>query len=120
VDVGTQEELLERCELFRALLAGSGESIDRRFVPEASDRQGGTAGVWPEPEPEDPVAAGPAAAVPGKHGISKASMPPTPELLEGVRSLPPATDQPRRGPVDPTADDPDFRLSKLFGSIRWG
>jgi ATP-binding cassette subfamily B protein len=120
VDVGTQEELLERCELFRALLAGSGESIDRRFVPEASDRQGVTAELWPEPEPEDPVAAGPAAAVPGKHGISKASMPPTPELLEGVRSLPPATDQPRRGPVDPTADDPDFRLSKLFGSIRWG
>lgn len=43
----------------------------------------------------------------------------TPELLESVAKLPPATETPRlRGEEDPTAPDPAFRLSSLLRPVR--
>ncbi|GAA4966487.1 ABC transporter ATP-binding protein [Pseudonocardia tropica] len=43
----------------------------------------------------------------------------TPELLESVAKLPPATETPRlRGDDDPTAPDPAFRLSSLLRPVR--
>ncbi|MBC3193674.1 ABC transporter ATP-binding protein [Pseudonocardia sp. C8] len=43
----------------------------------------------------------------------------TPELLEKVARLPPATESPRlRGQGDPTAPDPHFRLSSLLRPVR--
>ncbi|GAA4619948.1 ABC transporter ATP-binding protein [Saccharopolyspora hordei] len=115
VDVGTEEELAERCELFRSLLAGPGESIDAPSDG-AHTSHGVTPELWPEPEEPEPVAA----AVGGSRGTGPMSMPPTPELIEGIRKLPPAVDEPRLRDEDPTAPDPDFKLSRLLRPIRWG
>ncbi|KAA5832825.1 ABC transporter ATP-binding protein [Saccharopolyspora hirsuta] len=117
VDVGTEEELAQRCELFRSLLAGPGESIDnRRDGQLTSNGTGITPELWPEPEEPEPVAA----AVSGSRGMGTMSMPPTPELVEGIRKLPPATDEPELRGEDPSAPDPDFKLSRLLRPIRWG
>ncbi|MER5389931.1 ABC transporter ATP-binding protein [Saccharopolyspora sp. NPDC002686] len=117
VDVGTEEELSQRCELFRSLLAGPGESIDNRRSALAPSDSDITPELWPEPEEPEPVAAAPMA---GSRGMAGTSMPPTPELVEGIRKLPPTTDEPDLRGEDPTAPDPDFKLSRLLRPIRWG
>ncbi|QUH04790.1 ABC transporter ATP-binding protein [Saccharopolyspora erythraea] len=107
VDIGTQEELEERCELFRSLLAGPGDSIDNRC--DRADRgEGITPELWPQVERDELAADAPGGT------------PPTPELVEGLRKLPAATARPRLTGVDPTAPDPEFRLARLFRPIRWG
>ena len=55
----------------------------------------------------------------GGPGRGTVDLPPTPELIEGVRNLPPALDQPRLSDVDVTAPDPGFRLSRLLRPVRW-
>ncbi|MFF3275655.1 ABC transporter ATP-binding protein [Streptomyces chrestomyceticus] len=54
VDTGTQEELAERCPLFRELLAGPGDSLDVRVTadPHTTDR-GVTPDLWPEPPADE-------------------------------------------------------------------
>lgn len=124
VDIGTEDELNQRCELFRSLLAGPGESIDNlcdgRVVPSS---EGITPELWPTEDDADPTVTGNAARTPasrGMGGMGGMTMPPTPELIEGIRKLPPATDQPDLRSEDPTAPDPDFKLSRLLRPIRWG
>ncbi|MGH3762402.1 ABC transporter ATP-binding protein, partial [Actinophytocola sp.] len=46
-------------------------------------------------------------------------VPPTPELLERVAALPPATELPKLDREDPTAADPGFRLRRLLRPVRW-
>ncbi len=127
VDVGTHEELTERCELYRALLAGPGEVIEDPTRPSASDLvpgdEGYTPALWPEepPEPEPEVRGMPArTGSRGGGGMSNAlsGTPPTPELLEQVNALPPATEIPRLAGEDPTAADPGFRLRRLLTPVR--
>ncbi|MEV0054882.1 ABC transporter ATP-binding protein [Saccharopolyspora shandongensis] len=109
VDVGTEEELNQRCELFRSLLAGPGESIDSRSDGHVvAGPDGITSELWPPVDDAESATA------------DAATMPPTPELAEGIRKLPPATDQPDLRDEDPTAPDPDFKLSRLLRPIRWG
>ncbi|MEV6234022.1 ABC transporter ATP-binding protein [Saccharopolyspora shandongensis] len=109
VDIGTEEELNQRCELFRSLLAGPGESIDSRSDGHVvAGPDGITSELWPPVDDAESATA------------DAATMPPTPELVEGIRKLPPATDQPDLRDEDPTAPDPDFRLSRLLRPIRWG
>ncbi|MFR9806726.1 ABC transporter ATP-binding protein [Pseudonocardia sp. RS010] len=43
----------------------------------------------------------------------------TPELLDAVAKLAPATETPRLGGADPTAPDPGFRLARLLRPVRW-
>ncbi|MFR9729544.1 ABC transporter ATP-binding protein [Saccharopolyspora sp. MS10] len=108
VDVGTQRELEERCELFRSLLAGPGESIDTACAGGAEEcaDDGPTPALWPkQPEPEADAGAG---------------SPLTPELAAGLDRLPAAEDAPRLPGVDATAPDPGFRLARLLRPIRWG
>ncbi|MGH3880905.1 MAG: ABC transporter transmembrane domain-containing protein, partial [Actinophytocola sp.] len=206
VDVGTHEELTERCELYRALLAGPGEAIEDPTRREAADLapgpEGWTAALWPDDTEDsadadrsttgsDPAAAGksgtaaggaangatesdttnpstagdsspgnppnaaaeapaptqatfpatsratarnsvrlPAVAIGaprgggigGRAGGVAGAMdgaPPTPELLERVAALPPATERPRLDDEDPTAADPGFRLRRLLRPVRW-
>lgn len=59
VDIGTHDELAERCALFRELTAGSSGSVDERVsTPTRGDAEAGlTPQLWPEPAEE----AGPAA-----------------------------------------------------------
>ncbi|WP_336157679.1 ABC transporter ATP-binding protein [Amycolatopsis sp. VC5-11] len=129
VDVGTEEELLARCALFRELVAGPGDDVEK---PHRCDNlepgsDGTTAVLWPEDERDEVDALAQAAqsrgGVPGGGtgfaGSGGADVPPTPELLEGVRRLPPATDRPRLSDVDVTAPDPGFKLSRILRPVRW-
>ncbi|WP_224402390.1 ABC transporter ATP-binding protein [Pseudonocardia sp. ICBG1034] len=139
VDTGTEDELRGRCALFRELLAtgpadelggGTREPAAHEAAPgtdtgngvlaEAAAGPAVTPELWPRVSiEEDPDRAltrdGGGGAAGWAGGISA-----TPELLESVAKLPPATESPRlRGDDDPTAPDPAFRLSSLLRPVRW-
>ena len=139
VDVGTHAELDERCPLYRALLAGPGETIEAVAAhdPASAGSTNGavTPNLWPEPVDAGPdtAAAERAAAAStatraggggfgggGAAGPSSmvGGIPATPELLARVAELPPATEVPRLRGVDPTAPDPGFRLRSSLRPIR--
>lgn len=132
IDVGTHEELTERCELYRALLAGPGEAIEdvtRRELAElAPGPDGTTPALWPDATPGPGVALNaPRAASAGRRmGPGSAgggpdiigALPPTPELLAQVQALPPADERPKLDGDDPTAPDPGFRLRGLLRPAR--
>ncbi|MFF4598826.1 ABC transporter ATP-binding protein [Amycolatopsis sp. NPDC001319] len=131
VDVGTEEELQARCPLFRELVAGPGDDVEKphRCEDLEPDAGGVTQVLWPRDDGRDEVdalaeAAAARGGAPGGGtgfvgGGAGADVPPTPELLEGVRKLPPADDRPRLSEVDITAADPGFRLSRLLKPVRW-
>lgn len=127
IDIGTQSELAARCTLFRALLAGPGEVMEKvtTAAPGALDPgpDGITLALWPPDAPADApedsdgrrAAQSAAGAVRGGLGASMVgSVGATPELLAAVAALPPATAVPDIGKTDPAAPDPDFRLSRLL------
>lgn len=131
VDVGTAEELEERCGLFRALMSGPGEEVDQpyRHTRLTQDESGITPQLWPESGSPDEVTtlaesaaqrhttgAGGGGGAPGSR--ASLDLPPTPELLQRVRQLPPATGTPRLDGVDPRAPDPRFRLRGLLRPVR--
>ncbi|MET7989972.1 ABC transporter ATP-binding protein [Amycolatopsis sp. NPDC005232] len=131
VDVGTEEELQARCPLFRELVAGPGDDVEKPHRCEGlePDASGITPVLWPRDDRDEVDALAEAAAARGGTpgggtgfvggGGAGADVPPTPELLEGVRKLPPADDRPRLSDVDITAADPGFRLSRLLRPVRW-
>ncbi|WP_245975840.1 ABC transporter ATP-binding protein [Amycolatopsis palatopharyngis] len=133
VDVGTATELEGRCALFRELISGPGDGLDQKcpIGPIELDESGVTPRLWPEhaehdlPAPSDPgrssAAAPPApgTARPAAAAGRAANTPPTEELLEGVRRLPPAVDAPRLDGIDATAPDPAFSLRRLLRPVRW-
>ena len=131
IDVGTQTELSTRCALFRALLAGPGEMIENVTAGTAGTLNPGpdsiTAQLWPPNAPADPLegsSGGPEAARAAQNAAGAArgrmtasmvgSVGATPELLAAVAALPPATALPDITGTDPTAPDPDFRLTRLL------
>ena len=79
LDSGTHHELMERCTLYRNLLAGPDDDIEGADELLAGSR-GITAGAWPEDTEDDPYAG----LAPG--------MAPTPELHERIMALPPIKD----------------------------
>jgi ATP-binding cassette subfamily B protein len=132
VDVGTEAELTARCPLFRELVAGPGDGVEEKHRCDGLDRgpAGTTPALWPRDESRDEVDALAEAAqrrsgnpnssgFVGGGGGGGLDVPPTPELVEGVRKLPPATDEPRLAEVDVTAPDPEFRLARLLRPVRW-
>ncbi|WP_132112378.1 ABC transporter ATP-binding protein [Actinocrispum wychmicini] len=131
VDIGTHQELTERCELYRNLLAGPGEAIeDTHRCAEQDLAEGGvTEALWPQDaqDHEDPVARVRVASVSvgrrgGGGGIGGAigGLPPTPELLEQVEALPPANERPDLANEDPREPDPRFSLGRLLRPVRRG
>jgi ATP-binding cassette subfamily B protein len=141
VDIGTHEELTERCELYRALLAGPGEAIEDPTAHAAADlapgAEGWTPALWPDEAPEAQTVgkptvtigaprgggSGPGGGIGGRAAGGMAGaltgVPPTPELLDRVAALPPATERPQLDGEDPTAPDPGFRLRRLLRPVRW-
>ena len=132
VDIGTHAELTARCELYRALLAGPGEAIEDESRRDLSDLapgpDGWTPALWPadvEEEVASSRAPGVSIGAPRGGGAAGGRMagalsgtPPTPELIERVAALPPATEEPELGDEDPTAPDPGFRLRRLLRPVR--
>ncbi|MFI7115535.1 ABC transporter ATP-binding protein [Amycolatopsis sp. NPDC049868] len=132
VDVGTEEELLARCPLFRELVAGPGDDVEEPHRCEGLDcgPAGITPALWPEQDKADELAG----ERKGSGGEWDVDLPPSDELIEGVRKLPPATDVPRlpgtdvprlpgtdvpRLPgTDVTAPEPKFRLGRLLKPVR--
>jgi ATP-binding cassette subfamily B protein len=128
VDVGTEAELMARCPLFRELVAGPGDDVEEKHRCEGLDRgpAGVTPSLWPREERDEAEALADAARrrsgdtnssgfVGGGGGLD---VPPTPELIEGVRKLPAVVDEPRLSDVDVTAPDPRFRLARLLRPVR--
>jgi ATP-binding cassette subfamily B protein len=132
VDTGTHEELTARCELYRSLLAGPGEAIEDSGRRDPATLEPGPEGwtpeLWPsEVEEEAGATRAPGVSIgpPGRSGAGGGRItgalngtPPTPELLERVAALPPATEEPVLRGEDPTAPDPGFRLRRLLKPVR--
>ena len=146
-DIGTQDELAERSELYRLLISGPGddaEGTDAGELPagEAADTAGGsndgagTGATVRSGYPERAAAAGSLAAsagtATGRGGRGRAnrgaagsthmdgmigSVPPSPELLAKVEALPPVKDKPKVDDAQARAADRHFTLRKLLKPI---
>ncbi|WP_414638247.1 ABC transporter ATP-binding protein [Actinomycetospora sp.] len=127
VDVGTAAELAGRCELFTALLAGPGESIEQPTRARIDDAEGPgpdgtTASLWPDPA--EAALSGAGDAPPGDRGSPDpvaAGLDGTvssQEMQSALATLPPADERPDLHGEDPTAPDPGFRLSHLLRPVR--
>ena len=146
-DIGTQDELAERSELYRLLISGPGddaEGTDAGELPagEAADTAGGsndgagTGATGRSGYPERAAAAGSlapsAGAATGRGGRGRAnrgaagsthldgmigSVPPSPELLAKVEALPPVKDKPKVDDAKARAADRHFTLRKLLRPI---
>ncbi len=142
IDVGTEQELEQRCPLYRLLLSGPGddaEGVDAGELPVAAEAETPTdvtaataadvtAALWdPARAPESElrqgagdggvgVPRGRAGAVRGlgPMGGALASMPPTPDLLAKVDALPPADDTPEVDDDAARAGDLKFTLGRLI------
>ncbi|EID55308.1 ABC transporter ATP-binding protein [Saccharomonospora xinjiangensis] len=124
VDVGTHDELRQRCALFRDLVSGPGDDAEEihRHGDLVPDDSGITPALWPPmPSDESPVLASTGGAItaadtPGTRAAL--GLAPTPDLLRRVAELPEATGEPRLGGEDPTAPDPHFRLGRLLRPVK--
>ncbi len=117
VDEGSHEELMDRCPLYRLLLAGPGEDAEGVDAGElayyASDGGPGPARSHLWPESGAPAQARSAPADPDTGGFL-AGIPASPELLAQVDALPPATDTPGVDSGQARAADPHFTLRRLL------
>ena len=110
-DVGTQEELTERCALYRQLIAG--EDADADVLP-----------IRPRPartvedllDGQAPARAAAGASRTQLWGTFE-SLPPSPELLAKVAALPPARDVPQVDIAQARAADRHFSLRRLLKPI---
>lgn len=143
-DIGTFEELMHRSPLFRLLLGGPGddaEGIDAgelcvSSAPPAEQVDGITPALWRRPEVDaSPVGATTVSNALTGGGMGRLSgrvsnrrtggpmgldgVPPTPDLLEKVAALPPATDEPQVDESEARAPDDQFGLRRLLQPLRW-
>lgn len=137
VDVGTHEELQERCHLYRMLLTGPGDELvsdAEDLADPVADQQvdGVTPELWVRTGLEDEAADEALAATgardapslgvgvggpggPGGGGMGMmGGLPATPELLARVDALPPATDRPDQPLDDARAEAPTFRFGTFI------
>jgi ATP-binding cassette subfamily B protein len=141
VDVGTHDELTERCHLYRMLLTGPGDELvddaDELAEPVTDEQVDGiTPRLWVRTGAEDAEADQALSATgrrdaanlgvgiggpPGPGGGTGmlGGLPATPELLARVAALPPADDRPDRSFDDARAEDPRFRFGEFIRPWRW-
>jgi ATP-binding cassette subfamily B protein len=132
-DSGTHEELIERCALYRSLLAGPGDDVEvveadpaAGVDDEVDPVRGVTPALWPEPDDDAVAGARPFRAVggglgggiPGGGGAGFAgAMAATPELLAAVDALEPLRDERDIPVAEAERPDPDFRFLRFLR--RW-
>ncbi len=142
VDIGTHDELMERCPLYRLLLAGPGDDTGDVNADGVDAGKLGVTGSWDALHRVGIAPAAPTPAVPlpglprpggggrlrtgrtagrgggGGSGGGATSMlagvPPSPELLAAVDALPPANDEPEVDSGSARAPDPHFSLRRLL------
>ena len=133
VDIGTHEELMSRCKLYRLLLAGPGTGIDEVVTEEHEEAPPATGGItasaWAAgngrdaaPRARVEVASG-GGSSPGGGGMHfggdrMAMVSATPELLAAVDALPPPTDRPAVDVDRESRPDPDFTLGRFLRPYR--
>jgi ATP-binding cassette, subfamily B, bacterial len=110
-DIGTQEELTERCPLYRQLITG--EDADPTVIPIRA-RQVRTVEDLVDGQAPTRTAIG---AGRGHLSGTFESLPPSPELLAQVAALPPAQDLPNVDIAQARAADRHFTLRKLLKPI---
>src|ERR1700722_18367495 len=104
-DSGTQEELTERCPLYRLLIEGPQD--DDVALEERLDQVAGGGGE----RAAAGAGRGASARPPGRNTrVMLPSLPPSAELLAQVDALPPIRDEPRVEPGPARAADPQFTL----------
>ena len=140
VDAGTHDELIERCKLYRELLAGPGDDLET-VTPEAGapaidgadplvvSTGGITTTAWQQPADDTTISAARRAAYAklregmgrgaggggGGGGMGgRLSAPPTPELMAAIEALPPIVDTPGIDLDEQTTEQPDFSLRRLL------
>ena len=119
VDVGTEDELEQRCVLFRRLMNGPDAEAALPEDPDAEQQSDGiTPSLWryeaaPTGDPLAAVTPPPATEVGFLGGV-----PPNPALLASVAALPPATDEPSVPATIARTPDPAFTLGRLLRPFR--
>ena len=127
-DIGTHEELNERCPLYRLLLSGPGEDVEGIDAGELAYYENDVAAApatdgQVTPELWDKASAPPSRGrtrdrdmARGGHGFDgvMGSLPPTPELLAQVDALPPTRDLPHVDQAQARAGDRHFTLRRLL------
>ncbi len=146
VDQGTHEELLERCRLYRLLLAGPGDDVEGVGASlDDDDRERAPDGVTPSawasapalpdgeaarpsvlngrPAPTGRAALGPGLGPRGAGGGGgggwMGNLAPTPELLAKVEALRPIRDVPDVDVAAESRHDPTFSLWRFIRPYRW-
>ena len=137
IDVGTHDELTERCELYRRLLTGPGDELveddgavivdDAAASGDVAGAVGVTAELWQRDDDVDEVARAALVAAggkpggglgmgggPGSGGDWTSGLAATPELLARVAALRPADDQPDQPLDDARAPDPHFTFGRFL------
>ncbi len=134
VDIGTVDELDERCPLFRTLLSAPDpqDTPTDGAVPVAEPTE---AQLWPDVETDADAdgsatgragrPGGPAGHGGGGHGGgghmagALGGVAATPELKRAVDALPPADEDPHTDTARLRRDDSEFRLGRLLHPVRW-
>jgi ATP-binding cassette, subfamily B, bacterial len=132
-DIGTFDQLMARCPLFRLLLGGPGEDAEGIDAGELTNSapvsspvvDGVTTALWQRVQPDPLAAASSTSSQPtggggpmgGGHSLF-AAVPATPELLAKVAALPPANDEPGIDEAAAQAPDPQFGLRRLLAPLR--
>ncbi|MFD4367861.1 ABC transporter ATP-binding protein [Rhodococcus sp. NPDC058521] len=129
IDVGTVDELDERCPLFRELFA-AGDETTRPGPPEphpvTTPTRTTEAVLWPETV-DPPEEGGSATPERTSHGSASGKGPmagalgavaATPELEAAVRALPPATETPGEDTSALRTPEPNFGLSRILRPVR--
>ena len=116
---GTHEELMERSELYRMLIAGPGDDNVDLAVEHVQSREvftGGTARAEAAAPRLGPPGGGAARGVGAGGNMTGmlASLPPSPELLAAVAKLRPVKDHPRVDVDKARAGDRQFSLGRLL------
>ncbi|QBJ97814.1 ABC transporter ATP-binding protein [Rhodococcus sp. ABRD24] len=132
VDIGTVDELDDRCPLFRTLLAApdplmpAADGDATRTVAEPTEAE-----LWPNVLAQDHLPAATTAAGsgsggghgghggPGAMGSAMGGVAVTPELRQAVDALPPADEDPHTDTTRLRRSDPEFELSRLLHPVRW-
>jgi ATP-binding cassette subfamily B protein len=133
VDVGTHDELMDRCPLYQLLLTGPGQDAEGVNADGVDAGKLGVTGSWDALHragialPGPPAAGGSGRLRTGRssgHGSGGGSgggaagmlagVPPSPELLAAVDALPPADDEPEIDSASARAADPHFSLRRLL------
>jgi ATP-binding cassette, subfamily B, bacterial len=110
-DIGTQEELTERCPLYRQLITG--EDADATVLP-IRPRRARTVEDMLDGQTPGRTAIG---AGRGHLSGTFESLPPSPELLAQVAALPPARDVPEVDIAQARAADRHFTLRRLLKPV---